>query len=66
MSKRWYLGKTKGSRPESIYLYDFTWDCGWHWGGGYVGNAHFLCHFDGCFLEMVDPRSHPLGNFVTP
>ncbi len=63
---RWYLGNTKGSHPEAIYLEDFSWDCGWYWGGGYVGNRNMHCHFDGCFLEVPDIRGHALGNFTTP
>jgi len=34
----------KDGRTE--YLYDFSWDCDWYWGGGYVGNKHFHHHFD--------------------
>jgi hypothetical protein len=25
---KWYLGKTKGTTPESVYLEDFEWQCG--------------------------------------
>ncbi len=64
--KHWYLGNTKGKHSEAIYLEDFTWDCGWYWGGGYIGNKNMHCHFNGCFLEVPDIRGHPLGNFVTP
>ena len=64
--KRWYLGNTKGSRSEPVYLEDFIWECGWYWSGGYVGNRNFHCHFDGCFLEVPDIRGHSLGNFITP
>jgi hypothetical protein len=68
--KRWYLGRTKlenYGEVRNVYLEDFTWDCGWYWGGGYihVGKSAF-CHFDGCFLDVPDIRGHCLGNFVTP
>ena len=67
--KRWYLGKLKGS-PENVYLYDFSWDCGWYWGGGYIGNRNFHAHFDGAFLNTVDSRGHTLNSrgwvFVDP
>ena len=63
------LGYTKpaqyGSR-EPVYLEGFKWDCGWYWGGGYIGNKNFHAHFDGAFLDTPDIRGHVLGNFVTP
>ena len=63
--RKWYLGNLKGT-TEKVYLKDFSWDCGWYWSGGYVGNDNFHCNFDGCFLDAPDIRGHPLGNFVTP
>jgi len=62
--KRWYLGTTKSG--ESVFVEDFSWDCGWYWSGGYVGDRDFHCHFDSCFLNVPDVRGHALGNFVTP
>lgn len=36
---------------EKVYLSKHTWDCGWHWSFGYLGNAslhyHFKQHLDG-------------------
>ena len=63
------LGYTKraqygDSRP--VYLEGFKWDCGWYWGGGYIGNKDFHAHFDDAFLDVPDIRGHVLGNFVTP
>lgn len=67
--KKWLLGYTKkeayGSKSP-IFLRDFKWYCGWYWAGGYIGNRHLHCHFDGCFLNMIDPRGHSLGSFSTP
>lgn len=65
---KWYLGKLKNhpELPNGVFLEDFSWDCDWYWGGGYIGNRDFHCHFDGCFLEVPDIRGHPLGNFITP
>jgi len=63
------LGFTKKEltgESRRIYLTDFSWDCGWYWGGGYIGNRDLHCHFDGCFLNTPDVRGHPLGNFITP
>ena len=65
-NKKAYLGKTKGKYSERVYLYDFKWDCGWYWGGGYIGNNNFHAHFDGAFLNTPDIRGHCLGNFTTP
>jgi hypothetical protein len=59
--KKWTLGTLKGT-SESVRLEDFTWDCDWYWGGGYVGNNNFHCHFDGCFLNTVDSRGHSLNS----
>jgi len=56
------LGYIKDTR-EPIFLYDFSWDCGWYWGGGYIGNNNLHCHFDGCFLDVPDYRGHSLGDF---
>lgn len=67
--KRWLLGYTKkelyGTR-EPVYLEDFSWDCGWYWGGGYIGNSRFHSHFDSAFLNTPDSRGHALGNFFDP
>lgn len=61
---RWYLGDLKdGQHPKRIYLSDFSWDCGWYFGGGYLGNSQLHCHFNGCFLNALDGW-HPLGSFI--
>jgi len=62
--KRWYLGHFKGTpdQPRNrVYLYDFSWDCGWYWGGGYIGNNDFHTHFNGAFLDRPDTRGHCLN-----
>lgn len=64
-SKKTLLGYTKAHR-EAVFLYDFSWDCGWYWGGGYIGNRNFHAHFNGAFLDVVDVRGHCLGNFKSP
>jgi hypothetical protein len=63
---KWFLGSTKGSRPENVYLRDFSWECNWYWSGGLIGNSNFSAHFDGAFLDVPDIRGHALGNFITP
>lgn len=35
---------------ERIYITKHSWDCGWYWGFGYVGNQRLHTHFDGAFL----------------
>lgn len=64
--KQWYLGRLKDTVCTSVYLYDFSWDCGWYWAGGYIGNKDFHAHFHDAFLDTPDIRGHCLGNFVTP
>jgi hypothetical protein len=68
-TKKWFIGYTKpkpyGER-QHIYLSDFTWDCDWYWGGGYLGNKDTHFHFDGAFLDTPDRRGHSLGSFYTP
>ena len=38
------LGKHNG---ENIYLTPPSWDCGWYWGFGYLGNNNRHYHVDG-------------------
>ena len=38
-----YLGKDKFD--QRIYLYPFSWDCNWYWGGGCLGNTNLHFHF---------------------
>ena len=61
-----FLGTTKGSNKERIYLEGFSWDCKWYWGGGYITSKNMHCHFNGCFLDAPDTRGHPLGRFYDP
>lgn len=53
-NKYFLLGKKDGKK---YYLQDFSWDCGWYWGLGYVETFNRLKtdidshqHFDGLFL----------------
>ena len=61
-----YTKKAQYGERRPVYLEGFTWDCGWYWGGGYIGNKQFHAHFDGAFLNVPDICGHVLGNFVTP
>ena len=38
------LGKVDGN---TIYLSSPSWDCGWYWGFGYLGNKDCHYHIDG-------------------
>jgi len=51
MTDKILLGKLKpDAHPDvegiQLWLTKHTWDCGWYWGFGYVGNAHNHFHFD--------------------
>lgn len=56
MNERIRLGKVKENcviasiAGETIYLNKHSFDCGWYWGFGYIGNNHMHTHFDNCFL----------------
>jgi hypothetical protein len=63
--KKTYLGKSK-LYPATYYLEDFEWACNWFWSGGIIFSSHSSFHFNGAFLDIPDPRGHPLGDFVTP
>lgn len=39
-----FLGENDG---EKIYLSAPSWDCGWYWGFGYIGNRNCHYHVDG-------------------
>ena len=45
------LGYTKYDH-KPIYLDGFSWDCGWYWGFGYLGNKNCHYHVDG--LEKIE------------
>ena len=58
-----YLGRIKKDfkdstiANENLYLSKHSWDCGWYWGFGYIGNRNLHCHFDGHLLfkwEIAD------------
>lgn len=34
---------------ERVYLTPPSWDCGWYWGWGYIGNRHCHYHLDSLF-----------------
>lgn len=42
--KKVLLGVTEDAEP--IYLYRPSWDCGWYWGFGYIGNDELHTHLN--------------------
>lgn len=48
--KSTYLGTNNGER---IYLTAPSWDCGWYWGFGYLGNKN--CHYHVDSMEKETP-----------
>jgi hypothetical protein len=41
---------------ESIWLSPPSWDCGWYWGFGYLGNKNCHYHVDG--LKKIETYNH--------
>ena len=39
-----YLGNT--TEYGRLYLSKHSWDCGWYWGFGYIGNSRLQMHID--------------------
>jgi hypothetical protein len=50
-----YIGTTKKTfknlPDEKLSLSRHSWNCGWYWGFGYIGNKHLHTHFDSVFLN---------------
>lgn len=44
-SKQFYFGTDKETK-ERIYLFKPSFDCGWYWGFGYLGNRNCHYHLD--------------------
>ena len=61
--KRIFIGKNDN---ENIYLTAPSWDCGWYWGFGYLGNKNRHSHVDGLTKEhnsnMFDSFKKEFGN----
>ena len=52
-----YLGK----HPDydgKLFLSKHSWDCGWYWGFGYIGNKNVHTHFDSVFLNDSEVASN--------
>ncbi len=63
-NKRIFLGINNDG--ENIYYYSPTWDCGWYWGFGYLGNKNTHYHLksliEGSSFDNI--KSHFSEKFV--
>ena len=48
VSKRY---ANKDIAGQTLHLTKHSWDCGWYWGFGYIGNRNLHIHFKECFLN---------------
>lgn len=54
------IGQNNG---ENIYLSPPSWDCGWYWGFGYLGNKNCHYHIDG--LTKIETYNYDAKCFIT-
>lgn len=47
---------------EPIYLSPPSWDCGWYWGFGYIGNKNCHYHVEG--LKKIETYNHEAKAFT--
>jgi hypothetical protein len=62
MENKIFLGRVKHEADnmlagENVYLTKHSWDCGWYWGMGYIGNSRSHTHFDSTFLKDTKTAS---------
>ena len=61
-----YLGVSKDH--GNVYLSKASWDCGWYWGFGYIGNKNCHYHFSGLTFDnsknMFDAIKEHFTSFV--
>lgn len=62
-TEKYFLGKVDG---EKIYISAPSWDCGWYWGFGYLGNKNCHYHLNGIGKnENINFRDALLKHFDT-
>lgn len=63
-TNRFLMGKTE---EGNIYLSPPSWDCGWYWGFGYLGNRNCHYHLSGIDKDknMYDALKHHFGESLT-
>jgi len=56
-----FLGYANGEQSinNRVYLSPPSWDCGWYWGFGYIGNKDMHYHIDG--LKKHEKYNHDAG-----
>lgn len=54
------IGQNNG---ENIYLSPPSWDCGWYWGFGYLGNRN--CHYHVSGLKTIETYNNEAKVFTT-
>ena len=58
-----YLGNT--TEYGRLYLSKHSWDCGWYWGMGYIGNNSCHMHIDSligaeCSISNIFDKGSPI------
>ncbi len=63
-NRRVLLGEVDGN---NIWLSAPSWDCGWYWGFGYLGNRDCHYHIDGLdkYKNMFDAIKEHFGESLT-
>lgn len=63
MKERILLGYMENK--EAIYLTKHSWDCGWYWGMGYIGNRNCRFHIESLIKGESDvTKVFPCGTDV--
>ena len=63
MKDKIYLGNT--TEYGRLYLSKHSWDCGWYWGMGYIGNNSCHMHIDSligaeCSISNIFDKGSPI------
>ena len=64
------LGKVKKDYKDStiankyLYIDKHSWDCGWYWGFGYLGNKNCHYHVDG--LKKIEKYMQSHFSYKVP
>ena len=54
MEDKIYLGNT--AEHGRLYLSKHSWDCGWYWGFGYIGNSRLHMHIESLINSEHDVK----------
>lgn len=67
-TKRFLIGtRPSENKNENIYLSAPSWDCGWYWGFGYLGNINCHYHLSGLMDKgnLYDGLKKEFGDSLT-